>query len=66
MFHILQIIDKAFKTLIPILALCNKPNIQYSKFKPVLIKIFEFSGLVNKIHEYLIFKLESTIKSRFI
>ena len=47
MFHILQIIDKAFKTLIPILALCNKPNIQYSKFKPVLIKIFEFSGLVN-------------------
>ena len=47
MFHILHIFNKTFKTLIPILELCNKPDIQYSKFKVVLIKIFEFLLLFN-------------------
>ena len=47
MFHILYIVNKTFKTLIPILAPCNKSDIQYSEFKDVLIKILEFSLLIN-------------------
>jgi len=47
MFHILHIINKTFKTVISILAVCNKFNIQYGEFKIVLIKIFKFSLLVN-------------------
>jgi hypothetical protein len=42
MFHILQIINKIFKTLIPILAPYNKSDIHYGEFKVVLIKIFNF------------------------
>jgi hypothetical protein len=47
MFHIIHIFNKTFKTLIPILAPYNKLDIQYSEFKVVLIKILEFSLLIN-------------------